>query len=552
VRRSGRDRSLWLAALVVLLLVAALLRLSGVAWDGGVGAHPDERHLVSVAEGLSWPDRLSPFDLDPSFPYGHLPLYLPALVGGRDLLAVARLLAALFDTGTVALTAALGRRMAGIRTGLWASSFLAVMPLHVQQAHFGTADAALAFFAIGALLFAARLAEEGGWRDAALAGGWAGLAAGCKAGAVLLALPLAAACRVGPGTGRTRAGRAAVVWGAAMAAFAAADPFAVLDLPRFVDNVSAQAALARGAVLVPYTFQYHNTPPYFYPVVQQLLWGMGPMLGLVCFGGLGAALWRAVRRPPRAVEWVGLAWALPFFAFTCGLFAKFPRYLLPLTPLLAVYGAQAVTGLSDRPRGAARGWAHFTSRQAEWVLAALSLLPAALTSLALAASYGRPHPWVAASAWIEERFPPGSVIAVEAWDHPLPLDSAGYDLQVLPLFDEESAEKWEAVNDTLTQADVVVVASRRGYGALAGWPERFPQTAAYYRALFSGGRGFGVAACFGRWPTVGPLPLADDPFGPVGLPLPACRPALPALWLPRLDESFVVYDHPLVILMARD
>ena len=524
---------------MLLLLLATALRLSGAAWDGGIGAHPDERHLVGVAERLRWPDRLDPFSLDPVFPYGHLPLYLLALLGGRDRLLAARLLGGLFDVGTVALTAALGRQIGGKKDEVLAATFLTIMPLHVQQAHFATADPFLAFFTAGALLFAARLAEGGRRRDAALAGLWAGWAAGCKAGGALVVLPLAAACAVGPGRRGDRIGRGAVVAGTTAVGFALTNPFALLEAPRFLSAVAAQAAMARGAAAAPYTLQYHGTAPYLYPILQQLIWGMGPVLGGLCFGGLGAALWQAARRPPTPAEWTGLAWALPFFAFTGGLYAKFPRYLLPLTPVLAVYGAQLLLACPGRlPRGA---------------LATLAVLPAGLLSLALVLSYREPHPWVAASAWLREHLPPGSVVAVEAWDHPLPLDSTGYTLRELPLFDEETEEKWERIEGVLAGADGVVVASRRGYGALAGWPDRFPETAAYYRDLFSGRRGFVVAACFGRWPRIGGPALTDDPFRAVGLPTPApdCQPPPPVLWLPQLDESFVVYDHPLAIVLLR-
>ena len=41
------------------------------------------------------------------------------------------------------------------------------------------------------------------------------------------------------------------------------------------------------------------------------------------------------------------------------------------------------------------------------------------------------------------------------------------------------------VKERLEAADAVVIASRRGYGALAGWPERYPLTADYYGALFA-------------------------------------------------------------------
>ncbi|MEE8390188.1 MAG: hypothetical protein V3S14_05245, partial [Anaerolineae bacterium] len=122
--------------LLLLIFVAAALRFYGLDWDGGIGAHPDERYVVGVAESLRWPDRLNPFDVAPDFAYGHLPLYLLALTGklthGADPLLVGRTLAALFDLGTVVLTFALGRQIYGENIGLLAAAFVAVMVLHVQ------------------------------------------------------------------------------------------------------------------------------------------------------------------------------------------------------------------------------------------------------------------------------------------------------------------------------------------------------------------------------------------------------------------------------------
>ncbi len=393
--------------MLLLLLVAAALRLPGVDWDGGSGGHPDERYLVGVAERLRWPGRLDPFAANPEYPYGQLPLILLALVGGRDRLMAGRLLAALLDTGTVALTGALGRRLGGRRAGTLAAAFLALMPLHVQQAHFATADPFLAFFAAGALLSAMRLAERGGWQDAALAGAAAGLAAACKATGLLLAIPLATAWML---TNRHRLAAGAALPAAALAAFLIASPSALSHLPAMARNLAGQAAVARGNPLLPYTLQYHHTLPYLYPIAQQLVWGMGPALGLLCWGGLGAAVYRALRRPPSPAGWVGLAWALPFFAFTGGIWTKFPRYLLPLTPLLAVYGGRAALRLGRRPRR---------------LLLPLALFPAGLLSLALITSYRAPHPWAAASDWMRAHIPPGSVVAVEEWDHPLTLDPSG-------------------------------------------------------------------------------------------------------------------------------
>ena len=560
------------ACLASVLVLAAAVRLYGLNWDGGLGAHPDERLVVGVAEGLHWPDRLNPLDVAPGFAYGHLLPYLLALVMGMvrraDPLLIGRVLAALFDVGTVALTFALGRQVYGNRVGLLAAAFVAVMVTHVQQAHFCTADVPLAFFVLGTLLFAARLAERGRSHQALLAGAWAGLALATKSSAALLVLPLGAACSVLPGGPGARWKRGLESSGAALAAFAVTNPCALVALPAFWRNVAEQAALARGVLDVPYTRQFHGTWPYLYPVVQQLRWGMGWPLGLVAFGGLAYGLWRAVREPPRRMEWVMLAWAVPSFAFVGALYAKFPRYLLPLTPLLAVYGArlllldepwQKLAGtlpvrglrspwrwpLCQRYSGVLQGWGAF--------LVYTALITSALHCLAFVSLYRTPHPWLIASEWFYEHVPRGATIAVEQWDHPLPLDGTGYDVRELPVFDEDTPEKWAVMEETLAEASYVVIASRRGYAALARWPERYPLMARYYRLLFEGGQVFQPAACFGRYPRLGPLALVDDPAAGLDLALPdLCSPEAPVvLRLGRLDESFVVYDHPQVLILQR-
>lgn len=543
---SGRLRQTALLGLV--LILAAALRFYGLDWDGGIGAHPDERYIVGLAEALRWPRKLNPFAITPEYAYGHLPLYLLALVRrlvpGVDALLVGRALAALFDLGTVAMTYALGRRADDGRVGLLAAAFLALTVLHVQQAHFYTADAPLAFFVVATLFFAMRLVQEGRSLDAWLAGCCVGLAVGTKASAGLLAIPLGAASVL---AGDRRVGWAWRLGLAAFVAFALTNPFALLDASTFWRNVSKQAAITRGVLDVPYTRQYHGTWPYIYPVVQQLRWGMGWALGLAGFGGWACALWRAVRERPTRAEWVLLSWALPYFAFAGALYAKFPRYLLPLTPLLALYAA----GLVRRCTSLCPG---FSVPAGFLGLSGLLLLCALLRCLAFVGLYGGWHPWRAASAWIYNQMPSDSVIAVEQWDHPLPLDATDYVVRELPVFDEETPEKWATMAKILSEADYVVIASRRGYATLARWHERYPRTTRYYRQLFGGELAFDPAVCFGRFPRLGPVALWDDPTRGLAFSLPAiCRSKAPiAIPLGRLDESFVVYDHPQVIVFERN
>jgi 4-amino-4-deoxy-L-arabinose transferase-like glycosyltransferase len=546
--------------LAVVLIVAAVLRFTSLNWDGGLGAHPDERHIVAVAEGLRWPGSLNPFEVAPGFAYGHLPVYLlagaSALLRPVDPLLLGRALAALFDLGTVGLTAALGRRVYGERVALLSAAFVALAVGHVQQARFYISDVPLAFFALGALLAAARLAGRGRWNHAWLAGVWAGLAAGTKFSGTLLALPLAAACALAPVAPSRRWRRALACGLGALAAFALTNPFALVDFPMFWRNVAVQGAIARGALDVPFTRQFHGTWPYLYPMSQQFRWAMGWPLGLIAFSGLTYALWRAVRRPPRPAEWVILAWTVPGFAFFGALYARFPRYLLPFIPLLVIYGARLINDLIHlRPLRSATN-ALLTIRPYLFLYLYLSiyLLYLSLSSLSLLAMYRAPHPWLSASAWIHDHVPPGSVIAVEQWDHPLPLDATGYVVRELPVFEEDGPEKWATIEGTLAVADVVVMASKRGYATLARWPERYPTTARYYRALFEGELEFEPVACFARHPHLGPVALVDDPAAGLDFSLPEiCRPQAPVvLRLGRLDESLVVYDHPQVLVFRRE
>jgi hypothetical protein len=125
---------------------------------------------------------------------------------------------------------------------------------------------------------------------------------------------------------------------------------------------------------------------------------------------------------------------------------------------------------------------------------------------------------------------------------------------VLPLTDEESGEKWERISEAVAEADYLVVASRRGYGALARWPERYPETSRYYRLLFEGELGLDPVACFGRVPRVGALlAYRDDPAAGLDFRLPAACAEEAALRidLGQLDESYVVYDHPRTIVFRR-
>lgn len=198
-----------------ILITAAALRLTGVAWDDYHHYHPDERFITWAATTIErpssfatafvphassfnpyhWPpDAASagietPQDETRDFAYGHFPLYLGVIatrlvewmgpvirplfspdsflaadllngrgmVEFRHLTVVTRVLTALIDVGTVLLVYLLGRRLYEPAVGLLAAAFLAVNVMHIQLAHFFTTDPYLTFFVTAALLTVSRM-----------------------------------------------------------------------------------------------------------------------------------------------------------------------------------------------------------------------------------------------------------------------------------------------------------------------------------------------------------------------------------------------------------
>ena len=577
------------AILALTLLAALALRLNGLFWDEGNLFHPDERFVLTVAGQLHWPADGNWQTLDPfwnpetgsirEFAYGHLPLYAlrimqavldpwlslsepwPAWLTGRlravpgdeleRLAVIGRALVALADTATVAVLFAIGRRLFGVSTALLASAFLALAVLPIQAAHFFTVDPWATLFSAIAVWGMVRLAARGNRRDTLLAGAAIGLAAACKITMALLILPLVVAMSRARSPSRPLSLAQPLALAAAI--FALTNPFALLNLRTFAESMAVQFAVVRGWLDYPYIRQYHGTLPYVYPIVQQWRWGLGPLLTVVAWIGLLWALWRAWRRGSATGEAVILAWVVPFFLLTGAWHAKFPRYLLPIIPFLCLFGAHWLLSLANRNR-----------RALAWAGSALVLAGTFAYALAFANIYSQPHPWLRASAWTYEHVPAGSAIAIEHWDHALPvnlvagdqvLDHDRYRQTRLEVFDLEDEGRFGELAGQIAQADYVILASRRAYGSLARWPVRYPRTARYYRLLFAERLGFRLVHAEWSEPRLGPLAWREDPIVGAGLPAPGWwqqRAQTGWAWQPgRADESFAVYDHPTPLIFAR-
>ncbi|MGQ9715199.1 MAG: DUF2298 domain-containing protein, partial [Anaerolineae bacterium] len=575
----GRSQSLILAALLLVLIAGGVLRLSRLNWDEYQHAHPDERHITMVATTLRWPQNLAtlldpkrstlnPFRSPPqdeqsvgeprAFTYGHFPLYTMVLVArGLDLFSqppdggawsdydhvnlVGRALSGLFDLATVVLLFLLGRRLYDRWVGLLGAALLAFAVTHIQLSHYAAFDAIMATWVVATVYFSVRLADEGRLRDAVAAGLCAGLAIGSlvRAAPVLLAPAVAILYRMV----RTPVeGARWVRWGLgilvlAVLAFALTNPYSFLEPSAFLRNMREQSAMVSGEADFPFTRQYRGTIPYVYQVEQQVKWGMGWPLGLFAFGGFAWVLGRALLRRARPGEWVMLAWVVPYFAVNGAFMVKFMRYMIIVTPFFILMGAYLLVLVTRWLR--ARLTAAHAPGWIAYLLPSGILLATFLYAVAFAGIYTREHTWITASRWIYAHVPDGSVLAVEHWDDELPksLRESGmhpgahqYRHVTLPLYEEDTPQKYELIKQALREADYVVLASNRLYRSIPRLPKRYPMTIRYYDLLFSERLGFQRVATFASRPCIlGLWEIVDD----------------------DADESFTVYDHPKPILFQK-
>ncbi len=352
--------------------------------------------------------------------------------------------------------------------------------------------------------------------------------------------------------------------------------------PRWLDNIVYQQKTQDGTVDLPPSIQWAGTTPLLFPWRHMVAWGMGIPLGLTAWAGFAAAgavlLWRGRWQHLLVVFWAGLC-----FVYFASVLNKTMRYLLPSYPFFILLGAWLLVTLHDwarrwralaiqsaglpstasghsepaaeaaghPARGATghdgRRWAAprlpvSVARAAPYAAAALAgfvVVASAAWSFAFTRIYTRPTTRVAASLWIYQNLPKGTVMVNEHWDDPIPVPLPGYDPgqyrgpqmtpDTLPLYDPDDAKKIDTIVRLLTASDYINITSNRLYKSIPRIPQRYPMTTEYYRRLFAGDLGFKLVKTFTSYPQLGPWVINDD----------------------RAEEAFTVYDHPKVLIFQK-
>ena len=143
--------------------------------------------------------------------------------------------------------------------------------------------------------------------------------------------------------------------------FTLAEPYAILDFDTFLRHTREQTSMVRGLWRPPYTIQYERTVPYLYHLKQMLWYTMGWPLFAVVALGFGAAslrvlidlldkvLRRELSSKSLTSEMIPLVFVGVFFLATGYFQVKFPRYLLPLYPMLFIFAAALFASMFRAP-----------------------------------------------------------------------------------------------------------------------------------------------------------------------------------------------------------
>ncbi len=178
IKTRGKNRDLvWDILLLIILVIGAYFRFTGLNWDANQHLHPDERFLTMVASSIAPLENPGDYfnteksTLNPNnrgygfYVYGTLPLFIVRGVadlvkqtGYDEIYLVGRALSGFFDLLTVYLVYLIVIRLyKKPQMALIAAALTAGSVMQIQLSHYFAVDTFTTFFVTGAAFFAVRI-----------------------------------------------------------------------------------------------------------------------------------------------------------------------------------------------------------------------------------------------------------------------------------------------------------------------------------------------------------------------------------------------------------
>ncbi len=555
-----------------ILLIAAIFRFINLNWDANKHLHPDERFLTMVSNDVKLPSSIFSYfnpdisSLNPAnqnynfFVYGHFPIIVNKILAVvfrnnnyNSLALQGRFLSASLEIGIVIIIFHFAQQLAkkyklSKQFKYWAALTYSLFVLSIQQAHFFTVDSFVNFFSLLSLYAAWNWQQQKNstkkkWllmSAISLA-----LAISSKINAIYIT-PLLGWLLISKNLKQKNIFNIIkqnlpniFLFGlVAYVSLRIADPYLFnswswLD-PRphqnFLKNIQELQALNNPEVWFPPGLQWRKTKPVIFALKNTFIFGVGIIPSIFLVIGLIKSIYFAgkkiIKKKCDLNISVFLIWIIGFFLYQSTRYSKNNRYFLIIYPffsLLAGLGIEELKKISKKK---------YLTMSYIINLGLLLIWPLMFISI-----YLQPHSRIQASQWIYQNIPENSLLLAEHWDDALPLHLDGfrhrYEIKELPVFGQDTPQKWQEMEKLLNQADYYILSSNRGWGSIMANADRYPQMSSFYQRLFAEQTPYKKVAEFNSFPSLEYL----------GIPL-----TLNDSWA---EEAFSVYDHPQVMVFKR-
>lgn len=587
---------------LTIFLIAIFFRFNNVNWDSNFHLHPDERFLTMVGNASKVPSDIFNY-LNPSrspvnpnnigysfFVYGTLPLTLNKLLAVfvkldtyKDFTLLGRFLSGIADLLIVVLVFKTAKLLEHAKKDSWmpygAAFFYAIAVLPIQLSHFFAVDTFLSLFCFASFYFSLKFSIRSSSSAVALSALFFGLALACKVTAIFI-LPLNLFIMLISKRFQNNTHRfirsdvwLTVLFYALISYFALrlADPyyfqssniFNIALSKNFLKNIADLKVLDNPAGWFPPSVQWIHKTPVFYSLINLAFFGLGlPYFALMVFGILRITNYelrikKKNKNEVRYILYAVLFWVFAIFLYQSTRHSQPMRYFILLYPFFAVCAAYGLDGIMNYGLRIKNHVIRYTLHAA--LITVLLIWPVAFSSI-----YMRDHSRVAASKWIYQNIPTKKLILSEHWDDALPVNVQSslygrpgwvpkeYQIQELPVFNEDAPEKWQLMKDLLSRGDYYILSSNRGWGSMPTAPERYPLMTKFYKNLLS-------QTCPAYASANQALDKVEDEIGCKykkiaefdsypQIQILNYKFQLPDGWA---DESFTVYDHPQVMIFKR-
>lgn len=556
-----------------ILILAALFRFYNLNWDAGYHLHPDERFLVMVGTDIHLPktffdylnpqvSTFNPVNIGQKFyVYGVFPVILNKLVSliltmdtydgqlytGRVLSAFVELLTVIVIYKSLMLIKKHHKMPEEIV--YYGTFFYAIAVLPIQLSHFYTVDTFLNFFGFTGFYLLIKYYYESKLRYFFMSALFFALALASKISAIYM-FPLCAFFLLF--TSMKKENRiyklilliykkfshqnlyikiftvftiSFISYGILIYIFLRlANPYYfdnqnfLIPKPNhtFIENIKILDSFNNKETTFPPSVQWLHTTPVLYSLYNLSLYGTGLLYFPFVITGL---VFLSLRYRTKEMITV-LLWITVFFLYQATRFSQPMRYFYVLYPFLAI---------------AAGVGFYILTKQMRKIFIFCFLILTLFWPLCYLSIYIQPMTRVAASNWIYDNIAQDKIILGEHWDDalPFPKDGKSYRIELLPVFLPETTEKWKDMDKLLAQGDYLILTSNRGWGSIPKAQERYPETTKFYQDLFAGKSKYKKIKEFTSFPSLQylgiPITIPDN----------------------QADESFTVYDHPIVMIFQK-